>query len=313
MVDYLEQLGIREQSPLVSLEKDEFQARGLKVYVKQEYLLHPIYGGNKWRKLKYNLKHYLEGDYESLWTFGGAFSNHIYAVSAVAKALDIPCHGIIRDTLANGISSPTLDFAKSQGMQLHFVSRQAYRHKKKILEDVASAYNGKYIIPEGGSNTQALIGVGEIIDEINTQLAQKPDYWVCSAGSGGMAAGLLTQLNRDQRLLVFPALKGDWMYKTILDLLPDKSTAETLQIIDNYHFGGFAKYNLDLIEFMKDWHGQIGFPLDPIYNGKSFFGFCELVKQEYFPTGSTIVLIHSGGLQGIPAFNKRNALQLPTG
>lgn len=311
MVNYLEQLGIREESPLVSLSHKDFLARGLKVYVKQEYLLHPSYGGNKWRKLKYNIKDYLAGGYNSLWTFGGAFSNHIHAVAGICHALGIPCHGIIRDSLAPDLKSATLEYAQSQGMQLHMVSRTAYRDKAQVLAAQSVGHSKVFAIPEGGSNALALKGVGEIIAEVANQLEQPPDYWVCAAGSGGTAAGLLQHLPAKQQLLVFPALKGDWMRSTILNLLTVDTAAAQLKVIPDFHFGGYAKFDERLISFMKKWYAETGIPLDPIYNGKSFFGFCELVEQGYFPAGSSIVLIHSGGLQGIPSFNNRNALQLP--
>lgn len=311
MTKFLEQLGLRIPSPIVPVLLKEFEEKELQVFVKQEGLTHSVYGGNKWRKLKYNLKAFAEGGYESIWTFGGIFSNHIYAIAGLCGALQIPCHGIIRDTRQEGLLSPTLRFAQQQGMELHFVSRTAYRDKEAAFNALSKETTAKiYLIPEGGTNKEALKGVGEIVTEVAEQLEQVPEYWICAAGSGGTAAGLLSRLNAKQHLLVFPALKGNWMTKAILELMEQKPVAG-FELINDYHFGGYARYNAELIDFMHNWHERSGIVLDPIYNAKAVFGLMDLVRQNYFPKGSRILLLNSGGWQGIPGFNLRNALQLP--
>ena len=312
MTDHLAQLGIRAPSPIVPIEGKEIAERGLQVYMKLEQELHPAFGGNKWRKLKYNLIAYLQGDYREIWSFGGPYSNHIHALAAVCQALRIPCHGIIRDSLPPGKGSRTLDQAREHGMQLHLVSRTAYRNKRTVLQELtADREAAVYEIPEGGSNGLALPGVGEIIDEVKGQLPGLPDYWICSAGSGGTAAGLLQALPDDKKLLVFPALKGDWMRETILGQIPDSRDQHKLIIQHDHHFGGFARYNSRLVDFMMDWYDRTSIALDPLYNGKAVFGCMDLIQRNYFPEGSSILILHTGGLQGIPDFNARNALQLP--
>jgi len=195
---------------------------------------------------------------------------------------------------------------------LHYISRTAYRDKASAFTELSANETAKiYLLPEGGSNELSLKGVGEIVNEVKGQMGDPPAYWVCPAGSGGTAAGLLRHLDAQQKLLVFPALKGNWMGQTILGLIGEKEILAELQIIENYHFGGYAKHTNELIQFMLDWYKRTRIALDPIYNAKAIFGLVDLVKKDAFPIGSRILILHTGGLQGIPGFNQRNALQLP--
>ncbi len=275
---------------------------GIQFWIKREDLLHEEVCGNKFRKLKYNIAKAKELRRKRLLTYGGAFSNHIAATAAAGKIHDFETIGIIRgDELAN-ISkddlSPTLRYASACGMKLHFVSREAYREKEnpEFIQELKRQFGDFYLVPEGGTNKFAIKGCEEILTE------QDKDFnFICSSvGTGGTLAGLINSSRTDQRVLGFSALKSDYLIEEVSALV-DKQNWE---MILNYHFGGYAKINKQLIDFMNDFSEKYKIILDPVYTGKLVFGIFDLVKKGYFPDNSKILAIHTGGLQGIEGMNR---------
>ena len=275
--------------------------------VKREDLLHEHVSGNKFRKLYYNVIVAQEKGYDTLLTFGGAFSNHIAATAAAGKELGIKTIGVIRgDELGKNLEqtlqqNPTLRFAVSQGMRLHFVSREAYRRKTEP-EFIANLYQifGKfYLVPEGGTNELAVKGTEEIL----TPEDESFDY-VCSAiGTGGTIAGLINSAKPHQKVLGFPALKESFLHKNIAKY----THSDNWELIRDYNFGGFAKINKDLVEFINMVFTLHDLPLDPVYTGKMLYGIVDMIKKDYFPKGSKILAIHTGGVQGKAGMNLRLA------
>lgn len=273
------------------------------MYIKREDLLHPVVSGNKFRKLKYNLAFAKENKYNTLLTFGGAYSNHIAATAAAGKLEDFKTIGIIRgEELGYNLEktfaeNPTLAFAKDCGMELQFISRAAYREKNAVdfRESLKEQFNNPYIIPEGGTNELAIKGCEEILSEGDLIF----DYICCAAGTGGTVSGIINSLQPNQKTLVFPALKGNWM----VDEVNTFARNNQWKIINDYHFGGYAKISVDLIDFINEFKAAYDIPLDPVYTGKMLFGISDLMKRGYFPENSRILAVHTGGLQGIAGMN----------
>ncbi|VAW50553.1 pyridoxal phosphate-dependent deaminase, putative [hydrothermal vent metagenome] len=243
-------------------------------------------------------------------TFGGAWSNHIYATAAAAKYFGFNSIGIIRGEKHTPLNA-TLSFAEKGGMKLHYISRTEYRQKNEshYLQTLKQQFGDVYILPEGGSNTLGLQGCEEIIDEISNEIKQPFDIICCASGTGATLAGLIATLKSEQFAIGFSALKdGAFLSKDIESFLQNKkmaaiSTAKNWRIEDNYHFGGYAKINDDLIHFMQQFQLSYDFSLDAVYTGKMFYGLFDLIKKKTFKPNSTIVAIHSGGLQGNKGFN----------
>ncbi len=248
----------------------------------------------------------------TLLSFGGAYSNHITAVAAAGSMFDFKTIGIIRgEELGFDIEktlnqNSTLRFAKSKGMQLVFVSRSDYRKKEQLplvkkLIDVHEAY----VIPEGGTNALAVKGCEEILSNRDNEF----DVICSSLGTSGTFSGLVKASKSQHTLLGFPALKGDFFSAEIATY-----TTKSNWDLSNYHFGGYAKYNLDLIQFINGFKRKYGIQLDPIYTAKMMYGIFDLIKTGYFSKNTRILAIHTGGLQAIDGFNKRlaqkNDLQL---
>ena len=281
----------------------------ISVTIKREDLIHPFVSGNKFRKLKYNLLVAKKEKYETLLTFGGAFSNHIAAVAYAGKENGFKTIGIIRgEELHNKITeNPTLLFAQNCGMQFEFISREAYRSKSEtfFLENLKQQFGDFYLIPEGGTNVLAIQGCEEILTTEDAEF----DYICCSVGTGGTISGIINSVLPHQKVIGFPALKGDFLNEEIRNFVHN----DNWELITEYHFGGYAKVNEVLIQFINQFYAENNIPLDPIYTGKMVFGVIDLIQKNYFHAGSKILLIHTGGLQGIQGMNmKLKNKHLPT-
>ena len=272
---------------------------GVQLFVKREDQIHPFISGNKFRKLKYNLEEAKILGFKTLLSFGGAFSNHITAVAAAGKEFGFNTIGVIRgEELVKEIEhNPTLKFAEQCGMQFKFVTREVYRNKtsEHFIEGLRAEFEDFYLLPEGGTNTLAVKGCEEILTEQDTDF----DYICCSVGTGGTISGLINCSKPGQQILGFSSLKGDFLKEDIGKFVEKKNW----QLITDYHFGGYAKINETLISFINEFKSKNQIPLDPIYTGKMMFGIFDLIEKGFFPKGSKILAIHTGGLQGIEGMN----------
>lgn len=267
--------------------------------VKREDLVHPLLSGNKYRKLKYNVKEAQKLGFDTLVTFGGAYSNHIAATAYAGKESGLRTIGIIRgeELSRNWGKNPTLDQAKEHGMELRFISREQYRDKTNpaYIQTLRNTIGPFYLVPEGGTNTLAIRGCEEIIKNRDHNF----NYICCSVGTGGTLAGIINSSGKDQMVFGFASLKGDFLTKDICNFV----SKDNWKLITEYHFGGYAKVSKTLIDFINQFRRDTGIPTDPIYTGKLFYGILDLVCQDYFKSGSSILAIHTGGLQGIEGMN----------
>ncbi|RAU81592.1 1-aminocyclopropane-1-carboxylate deaminase/D-cysteine desulfhydrase [Pontibacter arcticus] len=298
------------EAPLQQLKHPLLDEQSIELWVKREDLLHPAISGNKWRKLKYNLQQARSENKDTLLTFGGAYSNHIAATAAAGQEFGFRTIGIIRGEEHEPLN-PTLQFAISRGMQLHYISREQYRLKDdaNFLEELSQKYKQPYFIPEGGTNALAVKGCTEIVEDINIAY----DYICCACGTGGTIAGIIAVLDGEKQVLGFPALKGgNFLQKEIeaLILKYNGKKYSNWQLLTDYHFGGYAKVKPELLDFIYTFQKQHHILLEPIYTGKMFFGLFDLIKQGYFKSGSRIVAIHTGGLQGNAGFKERLGVEV---
>ena len=284
----------------------ELKTMSHQLFIKREDQIHPLVSGNKYRKLKYNLLEAKNQKQQTILTFGGAFSNHILATAVAGKLQNFKTIGVIRgDELGQDLSrtlatNSTLRAASEHGMKFEFVTRDAYRNKNtpQFLEKLQEKYSNFYLIPEGGTNELAVKGCEEILTEQDNQF----DYICLCVGTGGTISGVINSSKSHQKVLGFPALKGDFLAKEVRRYSKEKHHWE---LINEYHFGGYAKYNDELIHFINRFKKETKISLDPIYTGKMMFGIVDMIVNNKFKTGSKILVIHTGGLQGIDGFNQR--------
>ncbi len=281
---------IQIPTPLQAIQEELFEEKGVKVLVKRDDLTHPFISGNKFRKLKYNLEEAAMQGKTRLLTFGGAYSNHLSAFAFACREFGFQGKAVVRGDELRENSSPTLAFAHSMGVELTFVSREAYRDKEKL----SAAYaEDCLVIPEGGSNALAVQGVAEIIPEIGSF-----DYLLSACGTGGTLAGLLAGAPENAEIIGVPVLKnGSFLHEEVSRLLSRPFPANA-RLETGFHFGGYARYTQELLDFIRNFEARHDIRLEQVYTGKMFYAFYRLLEAGYFPRGARVVLLHTGGLQG---------------
>lgn len=285
---------VNQQIQLPTLVKNH-----VSLFIKREDQIHAIISGNKFRKLHYNLIALKELGLTTILTFGGAFSNHIAATAKIGKEHGIKTIGIIRgDELAHQWeTNPTLKLAASSGMELLFIDRETYRNKNSnhFIEFLKGKFGRFYLLPEGGTNALAVKGCEAILTPNDAEF----DLICCAVGTGGTLAGLINAAHPHQKILGFTALKGDFLMKDIRKFVQH----ENWQLVEDYHFGGYAKINNKLVQFINAFKKETDILLDPIYTGKMLFGLFDMIEKGIFKKPTKILAIHTGGLQGIVGMN----------
>ncbi|MCK5101292.1 MAG: 1-aminocyclopropane-1-carboxylate deaminase/D-cysteine desulfhydrase [Cyclobacteriaceae bacterium] len=292
-------------TPIVQIFDADLKKNKVELFIKREDLTDPFISGNKYRKLKYNLINAKENGFETLLTFGGAYSNHIHAVAYAGFKFGFKTIGIIRGEETKPLN-PTLEDAASFGMNFHYVSRAEYRRKNEhdFISWLKMEFGNFYLIPEGGSNALAVKGCTEILSGVSHHF----DHICCACGTGGTIAGIISGLNGNHRIWGYPALKkGEFLKIDISNLIYDYNSKsyENWDLITEYHFGGYAKYSFELIKFINRFKKMHNIQLDPIYTGKLLFGIYDRINTGFYKHGEKILAIHTGGLQGIRGFNER--------
>ncbi|MEY4541855.1 MAG: hypothetical protein RLZZ306_3612 [Bacteroidota bacterium] len=279
-------------SPLQKIEDPLLKDFPINLYIKRDDLIHPEITGNKWRKLKYNLIEAQTKGYKSLMTFGGAFSNHIYATSAAGKEFGFETTGIIRGEELTPLSNEILMFSKINGMNLIFLPRLNYGFKDKITRQYKEDF---YVIPEGGSNEFAIKGVVEMMDEIYEEIT--PDYVCVAAGTGGTLAGIVSGLRGETEAIGFAVLKDKGlMWNFVTKLITNNNEFD---INNDYIFNNYGKTTPELIAFIMDFEKRNPtIKLEQVYTGKMMYGVYDMIQKGEFKENSNVVVIHTGGLRG---------------
>ncbi|MGH3518543.1 MAG: 1-aminocyclopropane-1-carboxylate deaminase/D-cysteine desulfhydrase [Haloechinothrix sp.] len=287
-------LRLRLPSPLVELCDERLAVARVRVFLKRDDLIHPELTGNKWRKLKYNLEAAKEYRASRLLTFGGAYSNHIRAVAAAGHYFGFDTIGVIRGEEHRPLN-PSLQYAVDRGMRLTYLDRSTYRAKNDpaVIELLRERFGDFYLIPEGGSNALALSGCAELVEEIEVDF----DVICCACGTGGTLAGIASALDDRQTAIGFSVLKGgDFLRHDVAELQRaafDKKTSNWA-IETGYHFGGFAKSNVELNRFIDDFQQRHGLRLDWVYVAKMMYGLFDVMANGRFRPGTTIVAVITG-------------------
>ena len=284
------------------IENELTLARKVNLYLLRLDTIDLYSGGNKLFKLKYNLEEAQKQGFKKILTFGGAWSNHLAAVATVNNN-PLPVVAVVRGEEPKTYSD-TLNYCKEKGVELHFVSRVDYRNKTEssFIEILKNKFGDFYLLPEGGSNVLAVKGCKEIIDYIPVDF----DYICTPVGSGATLAGLTARLKSHQQAVGFNALKGaDYLTEEVNKLIgSSESFSPRFSIIGDYHFGGYAKTTAELLSFKADFENQFDIPLDYVYTSKMMYGIFDWIQKGTFKEGSTLVAIHTGGLQGNKGFDK---------
>ena len=271
----------------------------VRLFIKREDLTHPEISGNKYWKMFYNVKKYLEKEVSErkIITFGGAFSNHIAAAAALGKEFGIKTLGVIRGNELEDSwqENPTLFSAHQNGMSFRFVTRETYRYKEKMMKELQTEFPESLVVPEGGTNENAVEGIQYMLtDETNDF-----DY-ICSAvGTGGTVSGLSKFAQPHQKVIGFKAVKDNSLENRIKNL----SKKDNFTLVDASD-GGFGKITDENVRFINEFYQYFGIVLEPVYTGKMLRKIFEMIEDDYFPANSKILAFHTGGLQGIVGANE---------
>jgi len=287
-----------------------FEEHKISVEIKRDDLIHPVISGNKWRKLKYNIDHVVKNQLKGIVSFGGGYSNHIHALAYACHQAKIKSIGLIRGE-AQYANNFTLTCAKKWGMQLQFVDRKTYRRRqeKDFLDELEAQYKDYFIIPEGGTNHLALPGVAEICYELNNQT--QFDTLITPVGSAGTLSGLIVGDKNKHNIIGIAILKqAEYLLKDIANILPPSALQyNKWQLMTDYHCGGYAKFSQEALMELRDFINKTQIPFEPIYSGKMILALLDLVKKNTFPKGHRIVLLHTGGLQGLVGLSEQNKIK----
>jgi 1-aminocyclopropane-1-carboxylate deaminase len=280
-------------SPLIKVNDPLLEEKKITLYIKREGLIHPYIFGNKWYKLKYNLIEAERLNKKTILTFGGAYSNHIFAVAAAGKIFGFRTIGIIRGEEHLPLN-PILKFAKDNGMLINYISRTNYRKKtqQEFINKLHSVYGDFYLLPEGGTNYFAVKGCSEIPSTIKI----KYDYICTACGTGGTIAGLISGVQPGIKVLGFSVLKGGQFLNGNIEMLLssfNNNNMKNWELFLDYHAGGYAKINGGLKSFIDDFNRKNNYKPDWIYFGKMLYGIYDLIKKNYFKTNQTIVSLNS--------------------
>ena len=286
-------------TPLQEVHEPLLADHGIRLLIKRDDLIHPHVSGNKWRKLKYNLAAARRQNHKTLLTFGGAYSNHIYATAAAGQWLGFRTIGVIRGEEHLPLN-PTLRFAADCEMTLYYLNRTDYRRKNTpaIRERLQNRFGRFYLLPEGGTNPLAMGGCQELITELMEQTQGNFDLVTTACATGGTLAGIAKGLPPGKHALGFVVLKGgDFLTSTVQALLGSWHRPNWMLQL-NYHFGGYARYTPELLGFCEQFKTHHRIPIEPIYTAKMLYGLYDLAAGGGLLPGTTVVAVHTGGLQG---------------
>ena len=256
-------------------------------------VLHPIVSGNKFYKLRFYIADATNNGFSTVASFGGPYSNHIVALAFTAKEAGLKSIGYIR-TNADEPITPSMAEAIAYGMELVYLGRTDFQSKKASILQTSDSKSDIYFIDEGGYGVIGAKGAATILSEQETA---HYDYIVCAVGTGTMLAGILHAALPHQKVIGIPVLKNEGSIEAEINaLLIHKNRPYTL--LHQFHQGGYAKTNPMMLDFMNRLWDTEKIPTDIVYTSKLLFGVEQLNQENYFEKDASILVIHSGGLQG---------------
>jgi len=297
----LDTLNLYIPTHLTKIESNFLQKKQVEIFIKRDDMIHKVISGNKWRKLKYNFKEAKLKGHNTILSYGGAYSNHLHALSYACDKMGFNSIGVVRGNQEQAQNN-TLSFCKKHNMQLHYLDRTNYRLHKysiKTLDFLQKKYSSFYMIPEGGNNFLGVKGCEEILSENDFAY----DYVCAPVGTGCTASGLIKSMQCHQRFIGFVPFKKSVEQKNNIIKFCASKPNQKWSLIPDINFGGFGKIDNNLIKFVQQFKIDYDIELDLIYMGKLFYSLFNLIKKNFFLNRTKILVLHTGGLQGLRGFN----------
>jgi 1-aminocyclopropane-1-carboxylate deaminase len=260
--------------------------------------------GNKAFKLRGNLEQARSHGLRRLVSFGGAWSNHLHALAAVAREQAMESIGLVR---GGEQETAMLADARGWGMQVIKLSREEYRRRNDpaYLDEIAARFSPCLVIPEGGANAAGVKGCREIAQLIR-EVAPGASRIVLPVGTGTTLAGIVSGLAPTAEVVGISALKGALdLDQRVRVALSGKGIEQRARwrILHDHHCGGFARVTPGLREFILAFEAVHGIPLDPVYTGKMLYAIYRMAGRGEWGDDPPILAVHTGGLQGRRGFD----------
>jgi 1-aminocyclopropane-1-carboxylate deaminase len=288
------------------LKADMLTEQAVEVTIVRLDKIHQQVSGNKLFKLHYFVEHCLASQHKTILTFGGTYSNHLVATAFLCKEKGIKCIGIIRGEEPK-IVSHTLEKCKALGMHLYFISRATYKNidAGETVQQLKDNFGNFTMVPEGGYHKDGARGAALIMNFLKDKAATH----ICTCvGTATTLAGLLLNNSPAQEIIAIPIIKNMEDINERIKFLTDEDVPSKLTVFNEYHFGGYAKYNPTLIAFMNDFFTKYQIPTDFVYTAKMMYGIMDKIAAGYFKKGSHIFCLHTGGLQGNDSLPKETLI-----
>lgn len=294
--------------PVTSLNHPLLEQIGVQVDVLRLDLIDAVLSGNKPFKLMHNLARARQEGYSRILSFGGAWSNHIHALAEAGRREGLEVIAVVRgDDAGSSSTTAMLDFAVARGVKVLRVSRQDYRRRQETdyLDQLKQQVGDFYLVPEGGANAEGVLGCEQIATVVQNSLEDWPDEILLACGTGTTLAGLATGLSRlgaPSLVRGIAVLKGaDFLNNEIRRWLPE-GHPQNWVLETAYHHGGYARFPVELRDFVRSFEQYHGVLLDPVYTAKVFSALWQRIKLGAYLPDSRILVIHTGGLQGRAGF-----------
>ncbi|MFJ8041436.1 pyridoxal-phosphate dependent enzyme [Kitasatospora sp. NPDC096147] len=296
-------------TPLQVLDDPDFARAGVELRLKRDDLAHPTVPGNKWRKLAPNLAHAVDSGARGLLTYGGAYSTHLRAVAAAARALGLASIGVVRgEELAGAPRNWSLRAAEADGMELRFVSRADYR---QLLTERQAPSAEWLVLPEGGSNAAAVRGAAAIPAELPGLGPE--DLVVCPVGTGGTLAGIAAGLaagslagaaggdggdgGAGARALGVAVLKGEGYLEGEVRELHRAAYGREFanwSIDHTHHGGGYGRVPTELASFAVEFEQRHGIRPELRYVAKTLAAVHHRAVTGRLTPGTRVTVVVTG-------------------
>lgn len=292
---------------------------GKNIWIKRDDLCGVALGGNKVRKLEFLLADAKAQGCDTVFTTGGAQSNHAMLTAACAARLGMKCILILKQ---RGVTEHrgNLVLDGIYGAEVRMMDTDSYddiyAEMRRVGAELARDGHKSYDIPVGGSTGLGALGYVNCVREFTVQAMTedvKPGHIVSATGSGGTTAGLLLGAK-----LFLPGVKvtGMGVDDDPFDEIVPRLAAEAAELLDCtfqrteddfqmvYHVGqGYAIPNAGDTPYIEELARTEGILLDPVYTGKAWAGMLKLLKEGYFDRDDNIVFVHTGGAAALFAMD----------
>lgn len=288
---------------------------GPKLWIKRDDLTGLIFGGNKVRKLEFEMADTIKKGTDIIVTDGIVQSNHACATVAAARKLGMKTVLLLRgekpekytgNLLVDHILGADIRFVRAEWREIGEITR-------KVADQLKAKGHNPYVMPF----SSALGSVGyvnaflELLSQAKT-MNLKIDYIVHAVGSGGTQAGIIVgnrALETEINVIgIATEPNGGWLLKTTMEIADECAkllelemsvTQRDVTILHDYVGEGYGVVTQEVKDIIKKVAEIEGILLDPVYTCKAMRGLINLIEQGRFEKQEKVVFLHTGGIPTI--------------